>query len=201
MRSTRTLFVTLAVAATGLPASASGGAPDASKLLTPAVGTIFWTAVTFLALVLLLRKVAWGPLLGAIETRERSIRDQFDQARNDREEAERLIAQHRELIAAARRERAEAVDQGRRDAEKVRAEILDEARKQRERVLEESQAQVEAGLRKARGELRATAADLAILAAEKLVSRNLDDATQRRLVEEHLAELERRAGGSSAPPS
>jgi F-type H+-transporting ATPase subunit b len=201
MTSTRIRLAALAVAMTGLPAAAAEGPPDASKLLTPAVGTIFWTVLTFLSLLLLLRKVAWKPLLGAIEARERSIRDQIDQARSDREEAERLTAQQRELLAAARRERAEAVEQGKRDGERVRAEILDEARQQGERVLQESRAQVEAGLRRARGELRATAVDLAILAAEKLVSRNLDDPTQRRLVEEHLADLERRSGGSTALPS
>ena len=60
---------------------------------------------------------------------------------------------------------------------------------------------VAAGLRKARGELRTTAVDLAILAAEKLLVRNLDDDTQRKLVEEHLADLERQSGGSRPTPS
>jgi anthranilate phosphoribosyltransferase len=60
---------------------------------------------------------------------------------------------------------------------------------------------LEAGVRKAHADLRADTVGLAILAAEKLLSRSLDDATQRRLVEEHLADLERRAGESSALPS
>jgi F-type H+-transporting ATPase subunit b len=195
-----TTAVAVAVTASG-SSWASEGAAEGAKLLTPNLGTIFWTFLTFLALLALLRRFAWKPLLGAIDAREKSIRDEFDQARKDREQAEALVHEHRELLTAARRERAEAVDQGKRDAEKVKAEILEEAKKQREQVLADSQAQVDAGMRKAREELRASAVDLAILAAEKLLSRNLDDASQRRLVEEHLADLERRSGDASSLPS
>lgn len=170
-------------------------------MLTPNVGTIFWTFLTFLSLMVLLRKFAWKPLLGAIDAREQSIRDSFEQARKDCEQAQRLVAEQRELLSAARRERAEAVDLGKRDAEKVKAEILAEAKKQREQVLEDTQAQIDAGMRKAREDLRGTAVDLAILAAGKLLTKNLDDATQRSLVEEHLADLERRSGDSSSLPS
>jgi F-type H+-transporting ATPase subunit b len=192
----------LAAFATASPgwASSEGGAGGAA-VLTPQIGTIFWTFVTFIALVILLGRFAWKPLLGAIDAREQSIRDSFDEAKKNRDEAESMVGEHRELLAAARRERAEAVEQGKRDAEKVKSEMLDEAKAQRARVLEETQGQIDAGLRKAHSELRATAVDLAIQAAEKLLSRNLDDATQRRLVEEHLAELERSSGDSPPLPS
>ncbi len=169
--------------------------------MQPEIGTIFWTLVTFLIMVGILRRVAWKPLLAAIDGREKSIRDAIEQADRDREQAEGLVKEHRDLLAEARRERAEAVEQGKRDAEKVKDEILAKARAQRDQVLKQTEEQVEAGLRKARGELRATAVDLAILAAEKLLARSLDDATQRKLVEEHLADLERQSGGSASLPS
>jgi F-type H+-transporting ATPase subunit b len=195
------MVATIGAVALGLPAWASEGGAGGAALLTPKWGTIFWTALTFLALAWLLGRFAWKPLLGAVDAREQSIRDSFDQARKSQEEAESVLGQHRELLTAARRERAEAVDQGKRDAEKVKHEILDEARRQREQVLKETEAQVEAGLRKARADLRGTAVDLAILAAGKLLATNLDDATQRRLVEEHLSELEGQSGGSPSLPS
>ncbi len=169
--------------------------------MQPEIGTIFWTLLTFLTMVWILKRFAWKPLLAAIDAREKSIRDAIEQADRDRTQAEGLVKEHRELLADARRERAEAVDQGKRDAERVRDEILAKARAQRDQVLKQTEEQVEAGLRKARGELRSTAVDLAILAAEKLLTRNLDDATQRKLVEEHLADLERRSGGSTPMPS
>ena len=184
-------------AATTVAASEGGG----GALLQPEIGTIFWTLVTFLIMLGILRRFAWNPLLGAIDAREKSIRDALQQADRDREQVEALLKEQRDLVAEARRERAEAVELGKRDAEKIKDEILGKARAQRDQVLKQTEEQVEAGLRKARGELRATAVDLAILAAEKLLTRSLDDATQRKLVEEHLADLERQSGGSTHLPS
>jgi len=201
-KAIRTGAGALLAAAAGSPCWASGGGdPGGAALLTPQIGTIFWTFVTFICLVILLRKVAWKPLLGAIDAREKAIRDSIDQAQRNREETEGLLGQQRDLLAEARRERAEAVDLAKRDAEKVKDELLDQARRQRDQLLEQTDAQVQAGLRQARAELKISAVDLAISAAEKLLTRNLDDATQRKLVEEHLDDLERLSGDSQSLPS
>jgi F-type H+-transporting ATPase subunit b len=177
----------------GLPVLASAEAAGGFSLVEPRIGTMFWTLVTFAILVVLLRRLAWRPLLGAIEARERSIQESLEQAKRQREEAAAQLDEHRKLLVEARRERAAAVEKGRQDAEAVKAEIVQEAGRQREHLLEQAQTQIQAGLQQARVELRRTAAELAIRAAEKLLVRNLDDATQRRLVEEHVAELERSA--------
>ena len=200
MKILRTLS-TLVVTSAGLPVAASEGGAGGAALLTPQLGTIFWTVVTFVLLVFLLRRFAWGPLLGAIDAREQSIRGSFEEAKANREEAEALLSQHRELLTEARRERAEAVEQGRQDAERVKSEILDEARKQRDQLLKQTDAQLEAGLRQARDQLRSEAADLAILAAQKLLRETLDEATHRKLVEDYLADLERSGGDSRTLPS
>jgi F-type H+-transporting ATPase subunit b len=196
-------LVPLAVALFASAAAASGaeGGSGASALITPKIGTIFWTMVTFIALAVFLRLFAWKPLLHAIEERERSIRESQAQTRRDRDEASALLVQNRQVLAQARQERSEAVEAGRRDAEVLKAEILEEARRQREQTLKQTQSQVETALRQAQGELRAAAADLAIRAASKLVTSNLDEAAQRRLVEEYLADLENRAGTSGSLPS
>jgi F-type H+-transporting ATPase subunit b len=196
MRLRRFLAPTIAALPAIPAAAAEGGGGNA--FITPQVGLFFWTALTFVALVLLLRRVAWKPLLGAIEARERSIRESLDQAKRDRDEAVSLLEQHREMLALARRERAEAVGAGQKDAERLKAEILGEAKKQREVLLGQTDAQIQALIRQAREELRAVAADLAIQAAGKLLAKNLDDATQRKLVEEYLADLDRRSAGPRA---
>jgi ATP synthase F0 subunit b len=114
-------------------------------------------------------------------------------------QAEELLGQHRGLLDEARRERAEAVNVGQRDGEKLKAEILAEARKQREQLLAQTEAQVAAGMQQARAELRTITVDLAIQAAEKLLSKNLDEQTHRRLIEEYLADLEKSEGSGSLP--
>ena len=179
------------------PVLASEGGADSSLLIQPQFGTMFWTLVTFVILAIILGRFAWKPLLRAVDAREAGIRDALDQARREREESQKVLEEHRTLVTLARKERAEAVESGRQDALRLKAEILDEARKQREQLMAQAEAQIAAGLRDARTELRGEAADLAIQAASRLMGKNLDDATQRRLVEDYLAELER-LGGSAA---
>jgi F-type H+-transporting ATPase subunit b len=186
----------LAAATWGMAAEESAGG---SALIEPHFGTAFWTLVTFLVMAFLLGRYAWKPLLGALEAREKTIRDSIEQAARDRDEARAMLDEHRKLVDQARRERAEAMGVGQRDAEKLKADILDEARRQREHLLEQAESRIRSELRAARAELRTVAADLAIRAAEKLLTRNLDDATQRRLVETYLEDLEQGEGAPSPP--
>jgi F-type H+-transporting ATPase subunit b len=199
MKTLRRAAVALLFAAAALPALASEGGGGGASLIEPKFGTVFWTLITFLLLLALLGRFAWKPLVGALEHREQAIQESIDKASEDRVQAEELLRQHRELVDQARRDRGEAVAEGQRDAEKLKAEILDEARKQREQLLAQTQSQVDAGLRQARAELRDVAVDLAIRSAEKLLTKNLDDATQRKLVEEYLADLDRSGDASSLP--
>jgi len=197
---TRTLSAVLVGLAGALPAVASGGEGGGINLVKPQWGLIIWTSVTFVLLAFL--RVAWKPLLGAIQERERTIADSLEQARRERDEAAGLLDEHRKLIAQAHRERADALDHAQKEAERLKDEILGEARTQKEAILAQTEEQVRASVDQARGELRALAVDLAVQAAGKLLQRNVDDASQRKLVEDHLADLERqRASGSSGPPS
>jgi F-type H+-transporting ATPase subunit b len=172
-------------------AYASEGGGGGNLLIQPQFGTIFWTLVTFLILMFLLAKFAWKPLLSAVDSREKGIRDSLDTARQQRDESQRILEEHKALLNQARRERAEAVEAGRRDAERVKGEILEEARRQREQLVAQTEAQLAASLRQARVELKGEVASLAIQAAGKLLAKNLDEPTQRRLVEEYIADLER----------
>ncbi len=61
------------------------------KLITPEVGTIIWTVITFVILAFLLGRFAWKPLLQLLEERERTVKDSLDSARTAREEAERTL--------------------------------------------------------------------------------------------------------------
>ena len=200
----RSLALSASVLAGFLPALASEGGEAAGKgasaLITPDIGLMFWTLVTFAILLVLLGKFAWGPIVAAMNAREDGIRGDLEKARKDRDDAQRMLDEHKALIAQARKERAEAVEAGRKDAERLKADILEQARKERETLVGQAQAQIEAGLRQAKSELKGIVADLAIRAAGKLIGSNLDDATQRRLVEDHISDLERMGPGSSSQP-
>lgn len=186
----------------GTSVSASeGAASSGSALITPQFGTMFWTLLTFGLLLVLLRLVAWKPLLGALEARERAIKGDLDEARREREEAQNVLAEHRALVDQARRERAEAVEAGRRDAERLKEEILAEGRRQRDQLLQQAETQIGAQVRQAKLDLRTATADLAIEVAGKLLAHDLDDPSHRKLVEEHLSQLDALPPGSASMPS
>lgn len=186
------------------PALASGGGEEGGgglSLITPQPGLMIWTTLTFFVVLFVLSRVAWKPLLAAVAERERVIEGNLERARQEHEQAQRLLEEHKALVAQAHRDRAEAVEGAQRDAERAKAEILEEARKQREKMVEQAKAEVDATVQQARSDLRATAVDLAIGAAGKLLSQNLDSSTQRKLVEDYLADLERRPAGSAGLPT
>lgn len=152
-------------------------------------GLLVWTVLTFLALLVVLRWKAWGPILGAIERREKTIRDAIEGAKKEREEARRLIEEHRAMIDQARRDTAKMIEQARKDAEAARGDLIEKAKRDAAEVIEHGRAQIDRETRAAVLQLRGEAANLAVLAAGRIVKVSLDESAQNRLVEECLQEI------------
>jgi len=82
-------------------------------------GLIFWTVVTFVILFLLLKKFVWGPVLDAVERREQSLKDLFDNAEKNRKEAQELFDRYQRAKSEIDRERQKAVDEIRDQVVKI----------------------------------------------------------------------------------
>ena len=160
-----------------------------SNLITPDPGTILWTLITFAVLATLPAKFAWKPLLQTLEERERTIRESIEQAQKARAEAEETLRRNQEILAQARRETTLIIEQGKREAEGLRGEILAQARKEARDLVEQGKKQVQFEQKQAIEQLRRQVADLAIQAAERLISRSLDDAKQRELLDDYVRGL------------
>jgi len=160
-----------------------------SNLITPDPGTVLWTVITFIVLAGLLAKFAWKPLLTTLQERERTIRESLEQAQKARAEGEETLRRNQEILAQARRETAAILDQGKREAESLRAEILAQARKEAQDLVEQGKRQVQFEQKQAMEQLRRQVADLAIQAAERLITRSLDDSAQRQLVDDYVRGL------------
>jgi F-type H+-transporting ATPase subunit b len=159
------------------------------KLITPEIGTIIWTIITFVILAALLTKFGLRPLLQILEERERTIKDSLEGAERARAEAQESLRQNQELVAGARRETGAIIEQGKRDAETLRGEILAQARHEAQEMVEQGKRQVQFEQKQAMEQLRRQVADLAIQAAERLITRSLDEATQRKLVDDYVNSL------------
>ncbi|MBV6520684.1 MAG: ATP synthase subunit b [Gemmatimonadaceae bacterium] len=184
----RFLFVNTLLLALSTPAYA---AEENAKvdLLSPAGGVMFWTLVIFILLLVVLSRYAFKPMLAAVEAREAALQDAIDRAARDRDEAARVLAEHKAQLDAARGEAQQLIADGRAAAEKVRNEMLDVTRAQQAELLERAKRDIEHEKVRAIAALRREAVDLAIAGASKVIDRNLDDAANRALVESFLSTL------------
>jgi len=167
-------------------ASAEGGG---GGLADVNLGLTIWTIVLFALFATVLAKFGWGPLLQAIEQREKSIRDAVEGAQLANTEAHALLAQHKEALAQARREREELIKQAMAEAQQLRIDLMAQSRTDAEHLIQKAKEQIEREKRAALQELRAQTADLAVEAAKKIVVSSLTPDAQRKLVEEFIAKL------------
>jgi F-type H+-transporting ATPase subunit b len=152
-------------------------------------GLTIWTAITFLLLVVLLSKFAWGPIVRMLDERERTIREAIEQAKKERAEAERALAEQKATLAAAQREAADLAQKSKQEVEVLRADLTAKARKEADDLVAQARKQIQEEKSKALAELKGQVADLAIDAARRLIQSSLDEKSQRALVEEYIAKL------------
>src|SRR5262245_61506322 len=138
-------------------------------------GLVFWTLVTFIIVAFVLRRVAWGPLLEAVNEREKQIQSSIDAAKRERAEAEKLLAEQKTAIAAARAESAEALRKTQSDMEKLREDLMGRSKKEAEELKADARKTIEAEKAKAISDLKVEAGTLAIQIAEELLGEKLDD--------------------------
>ena len=186
MRNFIRIFGLLAITAAPVLAQEAEHAGGQGGLLTPSGGLMFWTLIVFGLLVLLLGKYAFGPLTEAVRAREQSLRDALDAAKRDREEAAALLATHKAQLEASRNEAQKLIADGRVVAETLRTQMLEDTKKQQDEILARAKRDIEGEKTKAIEELRREAIDLALKGASMVIEKNLDDATNRKLVDDFL---------------
>jgi len=185
MRPLIPALLLLATPATAFAAEAEGKV----NLLDPHYGLMFWTVLIFAAVMLVLNKFAWGPILEGVRAREKSLTDAITAAAADRESAARVLAEHKAAIEGARNEAQRYIAEGRATAESMRGEMLEQTRLQQAEILERARKEIESEKVKAIEELRREAVDLALAGASRLIGQKLDGAADRKIVEQYLATL------------
>jgi len=189
----RSLALTVLLAA---PALAQEEAPKAD-LLSPSYGLMAWTLIIFVVLAIILSKFAFGPITAAVRAREAALEEAITAAKRDREEAARLLEQHRVALDASRGEAQKLIADARVAAERVRAELVEQAHAEQASMLVRARQEIESEKSNAITQLRREAVDLAIAGAGKVIERNLDQAANRQLVESFLASVTPAAVSSS----
>jgi len=173
--------------AIGLLLQASEAAPKGPFTINP--GVSLWTIVIFGILFAVLAWKGWPALLKAVEEREKRIAAQIEAAEKANRDAQQVLADYKQKLAAAHGEAQELLAAGRQAAEKAREEILARARAEHEDLIGRARREISAEREKALAELRGEAVELSLAAASKVLEKNLDSEADRRLVREYLNSL------------
>ena len=172
---------------------------NGSFLITPNVGIMIWTVVVFVISYYVLRRTVFPRIGEALDKRAKRIEGEIDAAEHTRQEADKILAEYRERLKEARAQSDEIVQRARQAAETHEREAKDQGREMIAEASARAQRDIEAATKRALDDLRKEVADLTIMATEKVTRKTLDDADQRRLVEEALGELDFSGLSSGAP--
>jgi len=161
-----------------------------NPLVQPDPGLYIWTIATFLVLVGLLAKFAWGPLLAAMAARQDAIRKSLDEARQAKQELERLNVESARILAQARIEAEAILSATRSDATQFREELKQQARADATAIVKNAEKQVELEKTRAIQEIRQEAVNLSVTIASKLLQRNVSKDDNLRLIEDTFKQIE-----------
>ncbi|MEX1132016.1 MAG: F0F1 ATP synthase subunit B [Flavobacteriales bacterium] len=156
-------------------------------------GLIFWMTVSFLAVLFILRKFAWKPILGALSEREQTIEDALNEAKKAREEIAAMNARNADLMREAREEREVLLKEARDIRDKEIALAKERAKVEADAMLARARTDIQNEKNAAIVEMKNQLAELSIQVAEVILKEKLaDPRAQQGLVDKVMAEAELR---------
>jgi F-type H+-transporting ATPase subunit b len=160
-----------------------------NPIFKPEPGLIIWTLISFFILLILLKKVAFPPILKGMKKREETIKQQLEEAQKTKKEAENLLEDYKRQLAEARSEAQKIINEGKSLGENMRKEIVQKAQQESNQIVKRAQEEIELQKQKAILELQEKIADLSIMAATKIINKSLNTEDNRRLVEEYVSKV------------
>jgi len=152
-------------------------------LLSVEPGLLIWTIIIFFLLLLILKKYAWGPLLKSLNDREQGIKDSVEKAEYLKQEAEKILAQNKAVLAKADEDSRRIITEGKELAEKFRNEMMNKTNEDTTRMINQAKGEIEREKIAALNSLKDEIANLAVQAAGKIIDENLDAQKQRKIID------------------
>ena len=170
------------------PALGSEGAKG-PNLFTGDLGNIIWSLLTFVCVLFVLGKFAWGPILNALQKREDFIRDSLEQAKKDREEAEARLREYGDKVAQAKADATAVVEEGRRGAEVLKRKIEEDGKAEAVKMIERAKREIGIAADTALKDLYDVSGELAVNIASRVIRKELSPKEHERLIAESIEEL------------
>lgn len=160
------------------------------ELVKPDFGLIFWMTVSFLIVVFLMRKFAWGPILSSLKERETSIEDALNQAKKAKEDVANMKAENERILQEARNERDKMIKEARETKDAIVNEARTKAQVEGDRIITIARETIQNEKMAAVTELKNQVATLSIEIAEKVIRQQLsNDDKQKALVSDLLKDV------------
>ena len=153
------------------------------------IGDFILIAGSFLLLIFLVKKYAWGNITSILDARAEKITNDIDEAEAARKKAEELAAKREAELAGSRQEATTILETAKETAEKNKAHILSEADQEALRLKEKAQLEISQNKEEAMNSIKGDVADLTVNLADKLLSQQLDSEGHRQLIDRYLNEL------------
>ncbi|HLV42567.1 MAG TPA: F0F1 ATP synthase subunit B [Brumimicrobium sp.] len=159
-------------------------------LITPDIGLIFWTGLTFIILMFILTKFIWKPIMVAVNKREDNIQEALDMAKKTKAEMEKLQTQNANLLKEARIERDEMIKEAKITTDKMIDSAKGKATEEADKIVENARISIQAEKNAAVSELKNQVATIALEIAEKILREELSsDEKQKQLAESFAKDI------------
>lgn len=192
MSNRKTGAAVFAAGAVALAAPSLALAEESSDLgigiLIPNLSEFIPALIAFLIIWAVLAKFAWPMIVGMLDKRQETIKNNLDEAEAAKIEAQRSLEEYKKQLADARREAAGIVDEARRAGEQVKADITAQAQAQADEMIAKAKKSIEKEKQAAIADLQSSVADLSVAVAGRFIGEGLDEKDQRKLIEKYVAE-------------
>jgi F-type H+-transporting ATPase subunit b len=152
-------------------------------------GLMIWTVITFIILLLILKRVAWKPILTALDKRESDIREALAQAEKAKDDAKQILEQNQANLAKAEEESKKIIDQSRTYAESLKEQLIKDSKEQAKKIVDDASLEIQRKQDAAFEELKSQIAEIAVNAAEKLIRESLDAQKSKQVIDKYLNDV------------
>ncbi|MCT4639041.1 MAG: F0F1 ATP synthase subunit B [Bacteroidales bacterium] len=160
------------------------------ELLTPDMGIIFWSSLTFLILLLILRRYAWKPILQAIKSREDSIQEALDSAKLAKEQFSKLQEGNKEIIKEAKAQKDSILKEARDIKDQIIKEAKEQADAEAAKMRKSAAQDIDSMKKEAIVDIKKEVASLSVDIAEKILKKDLENSEeQKRMIESFVDDI------------
>lgn len=151
-------------------------------------GTVLFTLITFIILLALLKKFAWGPLKSIMDERENAINKDIDDAHEAKVNAKKLEEENRNLLRKTQEEVQTILDDAKHQAKVQQEQIINDANVKANGLVQSAQAEIQQEKQRAIADINNRVSELSVLIASKVINKEISEQDQKDLVEKYIKE-------------